>query len=152
MILPPKSVSEFLVFRPAESWEYEVFVFPAPIIPILDGYSGGKAIDPIIAKSVKSYIFEGNNEVIAREALRDWVASIGMEDPETVVIKARSWRLAHCMVPSVCYQTDYQGHPVRTEDWRRIATPVREAKKKRVDPFDPLQMMQDLTFSIDEFI
>lgn len=122
------------------------------IYPILQGYSKGKAISESVIETVKSYVFEGPDEFEVLRSLANWFKDIGIDNPEAAALKCRSWRLVHCVVPGTYYHTDYQGHPLRDEDWKRLAVPIKSEDKRKKDPFDPLQFLSEPTFSTNEFL
>lgn len=152
MITPPTNVSEFVVFKASSSSDFEVFLFPCSIKPILDAYEGGHAVDPIIADKVKSFLFEDTDgmAIHSRKILSDWLKQVGVVNPENVANVCASWRLVHIGVPSIAYPPAYQGHPVRLDNWSRMPVTIKKKTQAVKDIFDPLSYILDNTFSETE--
>ena len=150
---PPTELSEFLVYRAPYDTNYEVFVFPNPILPILDLYEKGKK-SPVDSTLIKSYVFEDFDDLDCRKKLASWFKSLGIYDPERVVDKCSAWRLVHVQVPNTYYPPKYQGYPVREEDWKRVPTLIKKENRKKQDMFDPLTYLSDptSTFNLDDLL
>lgn len=143
MLLPPPSAQEILIYRASYFKEYEVFVFPVDIGPVLELYEKGLPIDVSVSDKIKSYLFESVDGIgeDSRTSLANWMGSVGLFEPEATSKAASSWRLIYAN--KVCRTIPrYQGHPVRTSEWDRTPIQVKTAKKA-VDMFDPLMRYID---------
>lgn len=143
-LTPPTVVSEFLVYRAPFSTDYEIFIFPQPISPLLEGLSQGKKIT-CPATSVKTYIFEDIDDITNRNKLASWFRKIGIDEPDRAVDKCSAWRLTHIQVPSVYYPPKFQGYPIQESDWVRQPTLINQkTAQKKIDQFDPLNRYSDM--------
>lgn len=147
-ILPPTSLSEFLIFRASFSPEYEVFSFTVPIHQVLEMLGRGEGLGESIINESKSYTFlsESREETESRAQLKSWLKSCGISDYDKLGNLCSSWRLIHANTTSRHEIPNYQGHPIQEHDWVREPSAIKR-HKERVDVFDPLsQIVETFAF------
>lgn len=150
MISPPLDLKEFLVFKPAVFPEYEIFSFPFPIREMLDNYATGKALtvpDGSDEVEYSSWIFQDISLSQSTSDFIRWLQNSNIADAIKIAKAASSWRLVYVVRGEGFEVPTYQGHPVITEDWKRVPSVIDKQDKPKVDIFDPLtKYLSDSSF------